>query len=71
MGQGLKSGKIVPKGEIEHVPPNKPDDGFVWGRLQKDRAWGRPVDVLAMPDGALWVSDDGTGAIYRIRYETE
>tara|TARA_B100000686_G_C15804884_1_gene486057 strand:- start:80 stop:493 length:414 start_codon:yes stop_codon:yes gene_type:complete len=29
---------------------------------------GRPVDVLVMPDGALLVSDDMTGAIYRISY---
>ena len=29
---------------------------------------GRPVDVLVMPDGALLVSDDMVGAIYRITY---
>jgi glucose/arabinose dehydrogenase len=29
---------------------------------------GRPVDVLVMPDGALLVSDDYVGAIYRITY---
>jgi len=29
---------------------------------------GRPVDVLVMPDGALLVSDDHAGAIYRITY---
>jgi glucose/arabinose dehydrogenase len=34
-----------------------------------DRAWGRPVDVLVMPDGALLVSDDTAGAIYRIAYK--
>jgi glucose/arabinose dehydrogenase len=28
--------------------------------------WGRPVDVVAGPDGALYVSDDLAGAIYRI-----
>jgi glucose/arabinose dehydrogenase len=31
-------------------------------------AWGRPVDVLVMPDGALLVSDDTADAIYRIGY---
>ncbi|WP_254275303.1 sorbosone dehydrogenase family protein [Halomonas sp. 3H] len=31
---------------------------------------GRPVDVLQMPDGALLVSDEQNGAIYRISYET-
>ena len=32
------------------------------------QAWGRPVDVQVMPDGALQVSDDQSGAIYRITY---
>jgi glucose/arabinose dehydrogenase len=29
---------------------------------------GRPVDVLVMPDGALLISDDHAGAIYRVSY---
>ena len=31
-------------------------------------AWGRPVDVEVAPDGALLVSDDRAGAIYRVTY---
>ncbi len=42
---------------------------FAEGWLQGNRAWGRPVDVLVMPDGALLVSDDTAGAIYRISYK--
>jgi len=42
---------------------------FARGWLRQDRAWGRPVDVLVMPDGALLVSDDRAGAVYRIDYE--
>ena len=30
--------------------------------------WGRPVDVLQMPDGSLLVSDEQNGAIYRVSY---
>jgi len=41
---------------------------FATGWLQGETAWGRPVDVLVMPDGALLVSDDYAGAIYRISY---
>jgi glucose/arabinose dehydrogenase len=41
---------------------------FAEGWLQGRTAWGRPVDVLVMPDGALLVSDDKAGAIYRISY---
>jgi glucose/arabinose dehydrogenase len=28
--------------------------------------WGRPVDAAAGPDGALYVSDDTAGAVYRL-----
>ena len=41
---------------------------FAEGWLQGFRAWGRPVDLLVMPDGALLVSDDTAGAVYRITY---
>jgi glucose/arabinose dehydrogenase len=30
--------------------------------------WGRPVYLLQMPDGALLLSDEQNGAIYRISY---
>ncbi len=38
------------------------------GWLHDDAAWGRPVDLLVMPDGSMLVSDDQNGAIYRISY---
>jgi glucose/arabinose dehydrogenase len=41
---------------------------FAAGWLQGDTPWGRPVDILQMPDGALLVSDDHAGAVYRISY---
>ena len=41
---------------------------FAQGWLQGESNWGRPVDVLVMPDGALLVSDDYASAIYRITY---
>jgi glucose/arabinose dehydrogenase len=41
---------------------------FAEGWLQDNVAWGRPVDLIVAPDGALLVSDDKAGAIYRISY---
>ncbi len=41
---------------------------FASGWLQNEQAWGRPNDVLVMPDGALLVSDDLANVIYRISY---
>ena len=37
-------------------------------RESGDSAWGRPADVLVLPDGSLLVADDYAGAIYRITY---
>jgi glucose/arabinose dehydrogenase len=42
---------------------------FAEGWLHEGRAWGRPVDVLVMPDGSLLVSDDRADVIYRITYK--
>lgn len=42
---------------------------FADGWLQNERAWGRPVDVLEMPDGSLLLSDDYANKIYRISYK--
>ena len=41
-------------------------EAFASGWLQGQENWGRPNDVLQMPDGSLLVSDDQAGAIYRI-----
>ena len=42
---------------------------FASGWITGDRTYtGRPVDVIVAPDGALLVSDDWAGAIYRISY---
>ena len=41
---------------------------FVSGWLQGNHTWGRPADVLVLPDGSLLISDDYAGAIYRVRY---
>ena len=42
---------------------------FATGWLKNNQAWGRPVDVIAGSDGALYVSDDGADVIYRISYK--
>ncbi len=50
-----------------------PDTGdaetFIDGWLQNNVAWGRPVDLISLPDGSLLLSDDHGNAIYRISYE--
>lgn len=41
---------------------------FAHGWLKDGSAWGRPVDVLQLPDGSVLVSDDHAGVVYRITY---
>ncbi|MBX3023986.1 sorbosone dehydrogenase family protein [bacterium] len=41
---------------------------FLSGFLADDAVSGRPVDPAVGPDGALYVSDDYTGVVYRIAY---
>ncbi len=45
---------------------------FIDGWLQENEAvWGRPVDLLQLPDGSVLISDDERGIIYRITYKQE
>ena len=54
----LKTGK--PTGEYEDFLT-----GFV---VSNGEVWGRPVGVAVAPDGALMVSDDGSGSIWRVQH---
>jgi len=55
----MKDGKAT--GEFED---------FLIGFVTKDgNVWGRPVGVAVAKDGALMVTDDGSGTIWRVAYE--
>ncbi len=52
------------------VPTGRYDD-FLTGFVTSDRnVWGRPVGVTVAHDGALLVTEDANGTIWRIAYET-
>lgn len=56
----MKNGKI-----------SGPQREFLTGWMlapDKREVWGRPVAVLALPDGSLLVSDDGGNKIWRVTY---
>ena len=61
IGYRLTLVRLDPDGTVRYEP-------FAEGWLQGESNWGRPVDVLVMPDGSLLVSDDQAGLIYRISY---
>ncbi|MGY6545294.1 PQQ-dependent sugar dehydrogenase [Arthrospiribacter ruber] len=54
----------------DNQTPGK-EEVFAEGWLNHDsqEVWGRPVDVMQLPDGNLLVSDDMANCIYRISYK--
>jgi glucose/arabinose dehydrogenase len=46
----------------------KPPEVFAEGWLHGSAAWGRPVDLVFLPDGSMLLSDDKEGAVYHIDY---
>ena len=69
-GSWNRSSKIGYRVTLVRLNDNKAIsyEPFAKGWLQGESNWGRPVDVLVMPDGSLLVSDDQAGLIYRISY---
>jgi glucose/arabinose dehydrogenase len=80
--RGLGAGALVGvHGSWNRTPPRAPEVAFLpWrkGTLQSARTllggfqladgsrWGRPVAAVAGPDGAVYVTDDAAGAVYRM-----
>mgnify|MGYP003346671997 FL=1 len=62
IGFNLTQVTLDAKGNVVSYEP------FAEGWADGNTYWGRPVDVQVMPDGALLVSDDVAGALFRISY---
>lgn len=61
---GYKVVRIVTEGG---VPTGEYEDFMVGFVLDEQSVWGRPVGVAIAKDGALLVSEDGNGTIWRIQ----
>jgi glucose/arabinose dehydrogenase len=57
--------RASPNGKNAKVTPFM--TGFMDGK--ENKFWGRPADVMQLPDGSLLVADDQMGAIYRVTYK--
>ncbi|HEX7112173.1 MAG TPA: PQQ-dependent sugar dehydrogenase, partial [Mizugakiibacter sp.] len=64
----VKSGYRVVAVHVDAQGRVHGEETFLDGFLDHGRTRGRPADVKVAPDGALLVSDDYGGAIYRISY---
>ena len=61
--------KVIRLRFVNGRPTGEYED-FLTGFVRSDRAvWGRPVGVTVTADGALLVSEDGNGTIWRIAYQ--
>ena len=76
-----RGGLVGVHGSWNRRPPREPEVSFYpWrdgdlgnqqtlvGGFQADDGsrWGRPVDAVAGPDGAVYITDDDAGAVYRL-----
>jgi glucose/arabinose dehydrogenase len=66
--RSVPSGYKLVRVHFEQGKPVSVSD-FASGWLRGNEAWGRPVDVAVGPDGAIYVSDDRAGLVYRITYK--
>lgn len=63
-----RTGYKVVSVPFQNGQPAGPPADFVTGWLTGGNVWGRPVGVLQTPDGALLISDDLGGVIYRVSH---
>lgn len=64
-----KSGYRVMRAHLDENREVIKYESFITGWLQGEESWGRPVDLLELPDGSILISDDQAGAIYRLTHE--
>jgi glucose/arabinose dehydrogenase len=69
-GSWNRSKKIGYRVSLVRMEDGQPSgyEVFAEGWLQDEEVSGRPVDLLVLDDGSMLVSDDQSGAIYRISY---
>jgi len=64
----VPTGAKVVRVRVQSGRPTAIEDFVTGWQLADGSRWGRPVGLLVMPDGALLVSDDYGGRIWRITY---
>lgn len=68
--RSTRTGYKVIRVRLNHGIPTGEYDDFLTGFVVDDRSvWGRPVGVAVAHDGALLVTEDGNGTLWRIAYK--
>ena len=64
-----RTGYKVMRVRLEHGVPTGAYEDFLTGFVVNNRSvWGRPVGVAVAHDGALLVTEDGNGTVWRVSY---
>jgi glucose/arabinose dehydrogenase len=67
--RNTRTGYKVVRVRLDHGVPTGEYDDFLTGFVVDNRSvWGRPVGVAVAHDGALLVTEDGNGTMWRISY---
>lgn len=66
--RSIKIGYSIKTVTLDKDGNAKKYEDFATGWVQREEAWDRPVDVIVANDGALFVSGEQAGVIYRIAY---
>ena len=66
--RSVPTGAKVVRVRVQSGRPTAIEDFVTGWQLAGGSRWGRPVGLLVMPDGALLVSDDAGGRIWRVTY---
>jgi len=67
--RSVRTGYKVVRVRVDHGVPTGEYDDFLTGFVADGRSvWGRPVGVAVARDGALLVTEDGNGTLWRVSY---
>ena len=67
--RSIRTGYKVVRVRVSHGVPTGEYDDFLTGFVVNDESvWGRPVGVAVAHDGALLVTEDGNGTVWRVAY---
>jgi glucose/arabinose dehydrogenase/cytochrome c2 len=68
----IRTGYKIIRVLLKNGVPNGQYDDFLTGFVVDNRSvWGRPVGVTVAHDGALLITEDGNGTMWRIAYEKD
>jgi glucose/arabinose dehydrogenase len=70
--RAIRTGYKIIRVLVKNGVPTGQYDDFLTGFVVDNRSvWGRPVGVTVAHDGALLITEDGNGTMWRIAYEGE